>query len=365
MRYCPLCGAAYRDEKDLCANCAAPLVASLDAPDVLENPIRLLWIGGRKEREFDSVAAALREAGIPGDAQQGTSGLLGALFKSESRIYVLQADLDRAAAVARDAITILPLASLAIQTCHACAAECSACLAVCPACKAVLYVEPLAKAGRGENPDQANTPELKYCPSCGAEYSAGHVQCSVCRVDLVSEALRGRPLTEQQKNDRIVVVWRGGDPLAVSEVVHRLREAGIRHHLHATEDHLVFELGMPRPKYAVRVFESDAPRASELLEGVRESLPFGLSFTPVADEEPAAPLQRSSGRWNPATATSEIWSGEDASLADLLEACLRENRIGVRRLGVEPGRLRLFVMAVDEAAAGEIVREIRDGSPLT
>ena len=364
MRRCPLCGAAYRDEKNLCANCAAPLVASLDSPDVRENPVRLLWIGGRKEREFDSVAAALREAGIPGNPQQGAGGLLGALLKSESKIYVLQADLNRAAEVARDAIAALPLESLAIQTCHACHAECSACLALCPACKAVLFVEPLVKVGRRGSRDQGDIPELKYCPSCGAEYSTGHAQCSVCQIDLVSEALRGLPLTEQQKSDRIVVVWRGGDPLAVSEVVHRLREAGIRHHVHATEDHLVFELGMPRPKYAIRVFESDASSASEILGGVRESLPFGLSFTPVPEEKPAAPLLRSSSRWNPTTATSEIWSGEDASLADLLEACLRENRIGVRRLGSEPGSLRLFVMGGDEAAASEIVREIRDGSPL-
>jgi hypothetical protein len=55
----------------------------------------------------------------------------------------------------------------------------------------------------------------------------------------------------------------------------------------------------------------------------------------------------------------EIWNGEDASLAELLDACLRENRIDVRRSGREPGTLRLFVTAQDETAAREIIREVR------
>lgn len=204
---------------------------------------------------------------------------------------------------------------------------------------------------------------MKYCPLCDAEYQSSHSRCTVCGVELVSAELRGQPLDEQQRNERIVMVWRGGDPLAVSEVVNRLRDAGIRHHVHATEDHLVFELGMPRPKYAVRVFESDATRANELLEGIHESLPFGLSATAVPEEEPSPPLPRSSGPWSPAAATIEVWNGEDAPLAELLEACLRENRIGVRRTGLEPGTLRLFVMREDEAAAHEIIREVREATP--
>jgi hypothetical protein len=183
------------------------------------------------------------------------------------------------------------------------------------------------------------------------------------RRELVPEELRGRPLDDRQQNEPIVMVWRGGDPLAVSEVVNRLREAGIRHHVQVTNDHLVFELGMPRPKYAVRVFASDVSKAMELLADIRESLPFGLSFTPVLEEEPVASPERSTQPWNPAAATVEVWSGEDASLTELLEACLRENLIGVRRTGREPGTLRLFVTGRDETAAREIIREVREARP--
>ena len=204
---------------------------------------------------------------------------------------------------------------------------------------------------------------MKYCPLCDAEYAASHTSCSVCGVDLVAEELRGRPLDERQRKERIEVVWRGGDPVAVSEVINTLRDAGIRHHVQPTNDHLVFELGMPRPKYAVRVFASDAAKAKELLADIRESAPFGLSDEPGAEDDSAMLPARPEHQWNPAAATVEIWSGEDAALAELLEACLRENGIGFRRLGSEAGPLRLLVMPADETATREIIREVREATP--
>jgi hypothetical protein len=208
---------------------------------------------------------------------------------------------------------------------------------------------------------------MKYCPLCDAEYAASHAQCTVCGVDLVRDELRGRPLDERQRNEKIVVIWRGGDPLAVSEVVRALRDAGVRHHVQPTNEHMVFELGMPRPKYAVRVFSSDAPSAKELIADIRESAPFALEQTGELEYE-ASPAMSSRGyapeqEWNPAAATVVIWSGEDGALAELLEACLRENRIGVRREGSEPGSLRLLIMPADVGAAREIIREVREATP--
>src|ERR1700722_13408574 len=167
---------------------------------------------------------------------------------------------------------------------------------------------------------------MKYCPLCDAEYAASHEQCSVCGVDLVPEELRGHPLDEQQRSEKIVVIWRGGDPLAVSEVISALRDAGIRHHVQPTNEHMVFELGMPRPKYAVRVFSSDAAKAKELIADIRESLPVVFDQTAQHEQEPVA-VPAAGHQWNSAAATVEIWSGEDGALAELLQACLRENRI--------------------------------------
>jgi hypothetical protein len=208
---------------------------------------------------------------------------------------------------------------------------------------------------------------MKYCPLCDAEYTTSHAQCTVCGVDLVPEELRGRPLDERQRNEKIVVIWRGGDPLAVSEVVRALRDAGVRHHVQPTNEHMVFELGMPRPKYAVRVFSSDASQAKELIADIRESAPFALDQTEELEYETARavtpPGYMPQHQWNPAAATVVIWSGEDGALAELLEACLRENRIGVRREGAEPGPLRLLIMPADEPVAREIIREVREATP--
>jgi hypothetical protein len=208
------------------------------------------------------------------------------------------------------------------------------------------------------------TPRMKYCALCDAEYAASHERCTVCGVDLVPEELRGRPLDEQQRKERIVVVWRGGDPLAVSEVISALRDAGIRHHVQPTNDHMVFELGMPRPKYAVRVFASDAIRAKELLGDIRESPPFALDEPDESEQEPvSASATAPEHEWKPSAATIEVWSGEDSALGELLEACLRENRISVRREGAEEGSLRLLIMPADEPAAREIIREVREATP--
>src|SRR5580693_2602270 len=170
---------------------------------------------------------------------------------------------------------------------------------------------------------------MRYCPVCDAEYADSHAMCSVCGIELVPEELRGHPLDERQRKEKIVLVWKGGDPLAVSEVIHILRDAGIRHHVQPTNEHLVFELAMPRPKYAVRVFLSDLPKAKELLANVRETAPFALDEPAESDgdsDSGGEVVARGTDRdFQPSEATAVVWSGDDVALADLLDACLREN----------------------------------------
>ena len=155
-------------------------------------------------------------------------------------------------------------------------------------------------------------------------------------------------------------------------VIHILRDAGIRHHVQPTNEHLVFELAMPRPKYAVRVFLSDLSKAKALLANVRESAPFALDepaddASDMGDEDGRS---RTADRdFQPKEATAVVWSGEDTALAELLEACLRENRIGVRReddankTGTGPNQIHLLVKPDAEAASREIIREVREATP--
>jgi hypothetical protein len=135
--------------------------------------------------------------------------------------------------------------------------------------------------------------------------------------------------------------------------------------MQATNDHLVFELGMPRPKYVVRTFASDSAKAKELLAGIHDSSPFvsmEASALALADE-PFEEQPALKHEWKPAAATLEVWSGEDAALAQLLQDCLRENGLGVRSEGIPPGLMRLSVMTLDEGRAREIIREVREASP--
>jgi len=364
VNYCILCRGEYREDVTVCATCHASLVHSLESREALSNPARLLWMG-KDSSEFEIVAGALHDAEIPAFVEEKPGGVFGVLARSGSRIHVLSREFDRALSVAGDAIQSRA-GGYEPQECHSCGQRCSSFLAACPYCKATLIVE---QKPPGEGIAMAGPQDqsaMKYCPLCDAEYSESHEACTICGVKLVPEEWRGRPLDERQRNERIELVWRGGDPGAVSEVIHTLREAGIRHHVQATNDHLVFELGMPRPKYAVRTFASDAVRAKELLGNIREASPFvGMEASALALG--AEPMEQTAAKheWKPGAASVEIWSGDDGALAQLLQDCMRENSIGVRYEGRSPGTVRLRVMPADEVRAREIIREVREASPPT
>jgi hypothetical protein len=334
----------------------------LDSEEALANAPRLLW-KGKDQGEFEAVVNALRNREVPAFIEERPAGI-GGLTRSESQIHVLSEDFNRALTGAAVAIQAASSARHSTQTCHACAQECSALLAACPFCKATLIVEREKRVDAVRRTSVQRQSLMKYCPLCDAEYSEAHTGCTICGVELVPEELRGQPLNERQRKERIELVWRGGDPAAVSEVIHALREAGIRHHVQATNDHLVFELGMPRPKYAVRTLTSDAVLAKGLLVDIREASPFvgtEASALALGDE----PMEQTSPEhvWKPAAASVEIWDGEDAALSQLLQDCLRENSIGVRCEGQSPGTMRLRVMPADEVRAREIIREVREASP--
>ena len=104
--------------------------------------------------------------------------------------------------------------------------------------------------------------------------------------------------------------------------------------------------------------KSSSPTSARPLRLFRWKLPLWPLAEEPLDQEPSHKQE-----WKPAAATLEIWGGEDAALAQLLQDCLRENGIGVRCEGKPPGIIHLRVMPSDEAAGREIVREVREASP--
>ena len=364
MKICPLCAAEYRQDADICATCGAKLLDSGKAAEFEANPPVLLWIG-KDHTEFDLVAGFLRDSEIPAHIEEGLGGLVGSLLKSMSKIHVLQSDLDRALAVAADAIASRTKPYAETQSCFSCRAQCSAALAYCPQCKAALIVEQKKRRQEDKLEEPAEKSARKLCPSCEAEYRPHFERCNVCGVELVPEETRGGPLSEQQRDEPLEVAWRSGDPVAVCEAIRIVRGEEILHHLLWSHDHLVFGLAIPRPRYELRVLANHAEQVRQLCSGIHESLPFATFIVPPDMLQPAEPaLVPLKHRWNPAAATVEIWSDEDAAVALLLVDCLLENRIGVRLAGRPPGRLTLLVTARDQVAAREIVRQVEEGTPL-
>lgn len=359
MKYCPLCRSEYVDQVSACATCIAPLVRSLSAQEVLANPPRLLW-RGKDLAEFELVSTALREAGIPALLEERPRVLLAAILAKPSEIYVLTNDFAGALDTAHRWIEQHSREKSPKRTCHQCQSLISPSLTACPSCKTLFISESELKELAERN---AVSETRKYCPMCGAEYAAAYERCSVCGSALVAEQFRGRPLTDAEKSDRLELVWRGGDPVALSRAVALLRNAGIRHHVQACSDHLVFELAMPLPKYNIRVLHKDSSRAFELLAAVQDPPFFGYKVSPDFPENGGQLPQPREASPKSDLTTQEVWTGGDVSLACLLQDCFAENRITCKIGGIAPGLLRLSVLPRDEARAREIIRQVLEGAP--
>jgi hypothetical protein len=86
------------------------------------------------------------------------------------------------------------------------------------------------------------------------------------------------------------------------------------------------------------------------------------NFSPAPIDEPDRLDRRVSlpYEWDSREATSEVWSGEDESMAEYLASALRENGIP-SRIPDEPGhRARLCVRPEDLTRAKSIAREITE-----
>jgi hypothetical protein len=176
---------------------------------------------------------------------------------------------------------------------------------------------------------------------------------------------------EEVQDDPPQLVWRGGDPIAFSRVIARLREAGIPHEVMATSEHLVFELGMPRPFYQVKVLRSHLSEALALVAEISDTPAFGLSRHRESDysaEEnqadassvAAVETSRHSDQEEPSI---EVWAGDDSNFAEAFQDCLGANEIVYRIISEQTGNFRVFVGPSQESRAREILREMTEGVP--
>jgi hypothetical protein len=233
-----------------------------------------------------------------------------------------------------------------------------------------------------------------FCPQCRVEYRPGFTRCSDCDVDLVHELPLARansfqtnpgPAPGGNDEDPFCSFWQGDDARLHAELCTVLDEAHIPHKTVRREDHLfnlrnfpAFQIGVPfslfeRAETAVKDaygMDTTNPNPVQSLnppalisDGSRAIRKLPERLTPSEEENiPGPPEAGEEAELEFEGDGIEVWSGEDASLGDMLVASLRENEIGVRRENASC-KQSLLVSPQQEARAREIVKEVVEGVP--
>jgi len=171
-------------------------------------------------------------------------------------------------------------------------------------------------------------------------------------------------------NDSLEILWRGADPAKFTALQAALRDENIPFWQTQVYDPAGgFLSSRPYyleavPGFEIRVHAADLERASGALEWVeskeKEPADFGAGDASRFEPDRLDPRQPLPYDWDSREATSEIWSGEDESMAEYLASALRENGIPSRIPDEQGHRTRLCIRPEDVTRAREIVREITD-----
>ena len=170
-------------------------------------------------------------------------------------------------------------------------------------------------------------------------------------------------------NDSLEILWRGSDPAKFTALQAALRDESIPFWQTQIYDPAGgFLSSRPyyleaTPGFEIRVHASDLDRANAALDWV-ESKGNASPESNISSKQEHDRLDARQSLpydWDSKEATSEVWSGEDESMAEYLASALRENGIP-SRIPDEPGhRARLCVRPGDLTRAKDIAREITGG----
>ena len=170
-------------------------------------------------------------------------------------------------------------------------------------------------------------------------------------------------------DDSLEILWRGSDPAKFTALQAALRDEGIPFWQTQVYDSAGgFLSSRPyyleaTPGFEIRVHVSDMDRANDALQWVESKEIASAVSGDSSNEDYDRPDPRQSlpYDWDSNEATSEVWSGEDESMAEYLASALRENGIP-SRIPDEPGhRARLCVRPADLTRARDVAREITEG----
>src|ERR1700674_556527 len=170
-------------------------------------------------------------------------------------------------------------------------------------------------------------------------------------------------------DDSLEILWRGSDPAKFTALQAALRDEAIPFWQTQVYDPAGgFLSSRPyyleaTPGFEIRVHAADMERANGALQWVesKEGANASSSESQAREHDHLDARQSLPRDWNSSEATSEVWSGEEESMAEYLASALRENGIP-SRIPDEPGqRARLCIRPEDLARARDIVREITEG----
>lgn len=317
--FCPLCRTEYRAEVGACASCGATLQI-----DDVQFPKRMVWQVDDRETSRN-VLQALQQAGIPVRHRALYDHWVHALLlrRPQFEVWILKSDEGRA--------------------------------------RAALVQMQKPPEFQDEAPDVRERPR-QFCPFCNGENPEGYQACSGCGIDLTT--WREEPL--DPTGEPPVLLWKGGEPVALSRIVDCLQKEGMPFHLHPTAEHFVFRLALARPRWEIYVYQSDAERAFDLIADIHDSFPFVDSREGGDTPEPAAPDAASGeaapATFNPAVATAEAWTGTDPGLAQALRLAWRENGIESWTVEDDGGTQHLWIDAIHRERAAQITREVTGAS---
>jgi hypothetical protein len=204
-----------------------------------------------------------------------------------------------------------------------------------------------------------------FCPICKSEYRQGFKACSDCHVDLVDEL----PVVDSPHT--FEVLWSGEGAVFQDQLLEELEQQKIgaagmpRDVLYRNSSDVLGIRREPRFGLAVCVQKSDLPAARRILEHLleqehgestpeAESIPFSAEEDVVADELPL--------NWDSATASIEVWKGEEGSQLKFMEDALNGVGIPTLRVTEEGNDVSLMVRPEDEARGKEVVRQIQETS---
>ncbi len=206
-----------------------------------------------------------------------------------------------------------------------------------------------------------------FCPQCRVEYRPGFTRCSDCDVDLVPTLPQAEQGTSSERpSGSLQILWEGEDLALFENLLDGLESAGIRYF----DQPLGIYPGarrrdpfpvqpMARFGYQVAVLSSDLGRARQILGKLLEEEPKDMELPALDEKQHGTPerIDRADEEL-----TCEIWSEADKSLAEFLEAGLKENGIA-SRIERQAEKVTVYVSPEDESVAREILREIVEGAP--